>query len=399
MNIWIRKFRNLFLLGTLIVLALICLVVVWQYVTISNLGKGDFIGYWSAAYLLREGKNSYDPAAMLEIQQSLVHSGMDITVMAWNPPPLLVFLLPLAWLPFDVARPTWFIVNLIIIFTAILFLTWLYLPKGVRFLLLFSLFSVLLPQVLSAIAMGQVTLLILFGLTASLTLIRREKWFWAGACLIFTTVKPHIALLATAYLLIYMAYRRKWQGWLGIISAAGLCAVVLTAFRPLWVVDFLHLSQIAPVRWATPTLGGLFSFLGITEWARYLVMLFLPLAWFLARKESGVSVESSVALLTVITVPTTFYGWSYDQSVLLIPIALIFRRMIQAQRLILRNGLIAAFLVFFLAIWLHRIKGSEELFFLWVPLFWVVVYFVSAVLGNSSQTIAPAAGYNSAADA
>ena len=83
-----------------------------------------------------------------------------------------------------------------------------------------SLLSFLLVLVV-AITM-EATFLVLLGLVCSMILIRKEQWFWAGASLILTTVKPHMALLAVPYLLLYISYRRKWQGWLGLLSRSYL---------------------------------------------------------------------------------------------------------------------------------------------------------------------------------
>jgi Gpi18-like mannosyltransferase len=70
--------------------------------------------------------------------------------------------------------------------------------------------------VLIAIIAGQVTLLVLFGLVASLYLIEQEKYVWAGAALILTSPKPHLVMLVGPYLLLDMAMQQQWRGWVGL---------------------------------------------------------------------------------------------------------------------------------------------------------------------------------------
>ncbi len=179
----------------------------------------------------------------------------------------------------------------------------------------------------------------------------RRGWFWAGAALILTTVKPHMVILVVPYLLLYMAYRRKWQGLLGFISACVLCMLVLFIFRLPWLTDFLGLFAIAPVNWATPTIGGLLSFIHLTEATRYIILLLIPLAWILARPQTTIRFETSVALLIILTVPTTFYGWSYDQSILLIPLACIFSWLLSSSNKWIHKAIIATMVGMLLINW------------------------------------------------
>ena len=371
-------------ISILLLLTALCITALWKFAVATSLGKDDFIGYWSAVYQIHRNHNPYDPKEMMDVQQTLVHSGLDFVVMSWNPPTLSVFLLPLAWLSFDAARSTWLVINVILLLAANLMLARLYLPPGGRPLLGFCLLVLLFPQVLITLTMGQVTLLVLLGLVSSMILIRQGHWFWAGAALILTSVKPQIAFLAVPYLLIYMAYRRKWQGWLGLLVSGAACVVILFVFRPLWVADFLGLTSIAPTNWATPTLGGLLSFWGVTEAARYLIVVFLPLAWVLARSQSVIRLESAVALLTVITVPTTFFGWGYDQSVLLIPIAQLLGWLLLSSNRWVKAVVILGILGSFALIWIQRIMRVNEVNYFWVPIFWGVVYCIGCAVNKAA---------------
>ncbi len=325
MESWRKNIPLWLIIVLLIFLGLIFAAWLWQVSSTTNLGNGDFVGYWSATYLLHNGLNPYDPQLMENLQHTQMQTGLTSTIMAWNPPVLFVVLLPLAWLPFAIAKFVWLMVNITIILAASLMLARLYLPENnYKVLLFFLLFAVSLPQVISGIFIGQVTFLVFFGLVVCLMLIKKGQWFWAGAVLILTTIKPHLVILSVIYLLLYMAQRRQYLGWVGLIVAGTACALVLFIFRSSWIQDLMGELKISPVHWLTPTIGGLFSYFGVSDIARYLIVLLLPLPFILLRYQAAIKLELAVALLTLITVPTTFFGWSYDQTILLIPIAQVF---------------------------------------------------------------------------
>jgi hypothetical protein len=370
----------------LIILIILCIGAVWKFSPKIDLGNGDFIAYWSAVYQVDRGHNPYDPKEMLDVQQGVANSGLDFVVMAWNVPTLFVFLLPLGYLSFHAAQTAWLIASVCLVLAASLMLARLYLPPGGKPLLAFCLLVLFFPQVIIMLTMGQVSLLVLLGLAGSLVLIRKGHWFWAGASLILTSVKPQIAFLAVPYLLIYMAYRRKWRGWLGLLAAGGICMGVLFAFRPNWVADFMGLTSMAPNNWATPTIGGLLSYWRVTDAARYLIILFLPLSWVLARPQSTLRMETAVALLTAITVPTSFFGWGYDQIILLIPLAQIFGWILLSSDRWMKTMGMAGILGSFILIWVQRILRVREINYFWVPIFLGLLYGFGFILRKAARS-------------
>lgn len=359
----------------IIVIALLNILWLWQLGATSEIGKGDFLAYWSASSLLRNGQNPYAPELVLDVQQSQIGTSWDYPIMTWNPPSLLVFLLPLAGLPFPAAKSVWLIINLTIILLATVMLIRIYLPPdNWKILLAFLLFAVAFPQVLVGLIMGQVVSLVFLGLVLSMLLIKREQWFLAGASLILLTVKPQLIILVLIYLLAYMAQKRQYLGWLGLALAGLVSAAVLFLFRPEWILDYTSLRTIAPIQWATPTVGGLLSFLQISENARYLIIFLLPLPLILALYKDSLKMETAVAGLTLVTIPLTFFGWSYDQIMLLVPIAQIFAWMSESRSRML--GVLIAVLIFLSLVvnYYQRFQNTNEVYYLWIPLFWMLIY-------------------------
>jgi hypothetical protein len=239
---------------------------------------------------------------------------------------------------------------------------------------LYLLFAFSLPQVVTGIFIGQVTFLVFFGLVACLMLIKKEQWFWAGAVLILVTIKPHLVILSVIYLLLYMAQRRRYSGWVGLLVAGVTCALILFIFRSSWIQDLMGELKISPVHWLTPTIGGLLSYFGMPDIARYMIVLLLPLPFILLRYKAVIRLELAVALLTLITVPTTFFGWSFDQVILLIPIAQVFGWLSLSKDKTINAWFVFAIVLGLAGVFLQRFFNPNDVFYLWFPLFWWLLF-------------------------
>jgi hypothetical protein len=358
--------------GLVILLALFILFSLWNIAATTDFGESDFMIYWAATRLIRNGENPYNLELIKAIQAAQVHWKPEVHTMAWNPPFLFIFLLPFAWLPFLVAKFAWLITSLLIVITGALMLIYIYMKDASpRTKLTFIMFAIAFPAVITGLYMGQVTFLVFWGLVASLFLIKKEQWFWAGAALILTSVKPHIVLLAGIYLVVYMARQRKYQGWAGLATAIVVGFAILLFLAPDLITNLMGETSVASGRWATSTIGGLLSYWDITEVARYLFVLLLPLPVYMALHPEKFSVEFSVAFLTLITLPTTFYGWSYDQTILLIPIAQVFSWLSRSKY---RVAITIGILVVMVLNYFQRVLPLNEVYYVWVPLVWWIIY-------------------------
>jgi hypothetical protein len=377
-----HSLSNLLFISLLVVLVVMLGSSLWSLASATNFGESDFKIYWSATYLLSRGENPYSLELIENVHRTQLHSTSDVGIVAWNPPFLFVFLLPLAWLPFSLAKFAWLIVNLAILATAGIMLANLYLSTvSTRLKLAFLLLVMGFPAAITGLYMGQVTFLVFWGLVACMALIRKEQWFWAGAALILTTIKPHMVVLSVLYLLVLMARRHKYSGWAGLGAAGLACLAVLLLFRSDLLYQLVGETSVASARWATSTIGGLLSHLGITEAARYLILMFLPLPLLLARSPEDISMEFAVALLTLITVPITIFGWSYDQTILLIPIAQIFGWLSEAKY---KLAIVACMVGVIALHYLQRTLPLNEAHYVWIPLFW---WFIFGMAWRSPPTL------------
>ena len=379
--------RRWILVGLLIVLGVLSIVAGRQWARL-RIGASDFNAYWSASRLLLEGRNPVDPASLLEMERQHYDPNQGFAMMAWNPPTAWVLLLPLACLPFQAARVIWLLINIALVMGSCVLWAGLYLPRRrVAPPVVYGLLTALFAPTLLAIWTGQITFLVVFGVASALFLMRRGQWFWAGASLILTSVKPHLVILVVPYLLFYMAMRRKWSGWLGLGFSGAICLVVLFALRPSWITDFSGLFQAPPSGWATPTLGGLLSLYGAGWWARYLVIGFLVLVPLFLRWAERLSPETATNVLILVTIPTTFFGWSYDQSLLLAPIAQLVSWLFGPFRSSVGRWVVAIGAVVVLAASLaQRVISTDEVYFFWVPLSWGVIYVAASYLRRNTNS-------------
>jgi Glycosyltransferase family 87 len=153
-------------------------IALWDITFRTHFGENDFIAYWSSTYLFSHGKNPYSLELMTAVQQTEAHSTLGATIMSWNPPTLFVFLLPLAWLSFPVAKFVWLLVNMLFVLTAALMLIHVYMQTASPIAkLMFLIFAMVFPAVMAGLYMGQVTFLVFWGLVACLLLILG----WRGA--------------------------------------------------------------------------------------------------------------------------------------------------------------------------------------------------------------------------
>jgi hypothetical protein len=372
----------------LILFVAVSSVLVFRWAFHTRIGTCDFGAYWSASYLFSRGENPCSASNMLAVERTHVKPSRDRAMMAWNPPTLWVFLLPLAQLSFDTARAVWLLTNIGLLAISCLMLQRVYFPDTPMWVLVvFYSIVVLFGPVLIAILYGQVVFLVLFGIAAALFLIQRQKWWVAGLVVILTTPKPHLAMLSVPYLMSYLALRRRWRGWLGLGTAGVACLLVLFALRPSWMLDYAAYLDAPLTEWKTPTIGGVMRAAGVGRWAQFVGLGLLVLLPVMLWDPQHPEPEEAVSLLTLVTVPSTFFGWSYDQSLLIVPIAQVVGWLSEPEVSLASRLLVGALaLAISVASLRHRVVAASEAEFLWVPLAWGGVYALAWTVTNEGSS-------------
>jgi hypothetical protein len=188
----------------------------------------DVYTFRAAAKAMMVGEDPYYEPNILRFADGATVGNIHDYIYA---PSFAFALRPLAWLSPENASRVWFALNLILFFssTALLLRALRWRPAPRAFLGIMS-GLVLYPPLRTALIIGQSTILLLFFLSLSLYLLRRQKPLAGGLAFSLGLFKPHlyplIALLALA---------RRWR-WL---AGVGLGLAILTLPFLSWVDNWL----------------------------------------------------------------------------------------------------------------------------------------------------------------
>jgi hypothetical protein len=319
-----RNYRPI--VALLIVLAALVLLVLATSIIpfTAPASYGDFQAYWSASYLLARGQDFTDLDLLLQVEQMKTGWTHDFVMTTWNPPWLLVLLIPYTWLLFRQAAWLWLFTNIGLIFAASL-LGWRVFHgpgRRVKYDWIALLLAFLFVPTLLALFVGQVNTLVYFGLAGFLFFYKEDRPFTAGAVLALTLVKPHLVYVTLPIVLLIAARERHWRVWWGLGSVILLLTGIAFGLRPMFVLDYgRSVTTGNLLNWQTPTIGGILTLWWGWDWSKWIGLLILPLTvglWYWRPDWSTLLTwVNGTLLISLFTAP---FGWGYDAIVLLLPI-------------------------------------------------------------------------------
>jgi hypothetical protein len=198
----------------------------WAQAYAADNFHNDLTFYYAAAKIgLSHGWQSiYDLRLQQEALDAL-SSRIQIAELARyiSPPPVAWLAVPLTLLPFQVAYFVWSALLL-----GALGWTWYLAAPGTGRLRLVHLAAAVgwLP-VIYGLQLGQPGLFVALGVAGCYALLRRDRPFWAGIALGALVLKPQLAFLVPAALLVSGRYRAFWGSVVAIGALAILAAVVV----------------------------------------------------------------------------------------------------------------------------------------------------------------------------
>ena len=204
----------------------------------------DFYPRWVGSRAFWSGTSPYTDAVTLQSQQ-LVFKGQnvrDIKAFAfYYPAYLAVIILPLAFLPVEVAGIIWSAAMWAVLATIYLCWSWQLRPRLAPIAWGFALTALVLfrPSIVGVLS-GQFAPFVLACLLLSWWLISVGEDMLAGMVLLLATVKPSLALLATLVLLLWSFRWKRWKIALGFSIGIFLLTAITLNRIGWWLPDFIH---------------------------------------------------------------------------------------------------------------------------------------------------------------
>ncbi len=272
----------------------------------------DFMTYWAAGRLFLSGGDPYSIGAAFAVERSLGWPYVQPLVML-NPPWTLPLVALLGLLPFPVAHYGWLALSLGIEVVCALAL-WRYFggENRLRWIALVVL-ATFLPAA-SAEHFGQVTPLILGGITGLLFALRRRKYALAGVCLVILGLKPHLVYLVLAAVLLWSMREKTWR--VPVTAALGAGGVTLGAIGYNdAVLGYFRASLPAALETNCGVGSALRSVFGLEHvWLQFVpcVAGSLWFARYWMRHHRDWKWEERMPLLLLVSIGSAAYFWMQD---------------------------------------------------------------------------------------
>jgi len=284
-------------------------------------GVRDFVEYWSASRLLLNGGNPYAPDELLKLQKSVGWPGATALLM-WNPPWTIPLTLPFALVSFPAAQFGWLLVQLLTILSCTRLLANVYGGTSGSCRIEWGVALSFVPTVFVLI-IGQISPMVLAGLTGFVVLASKGKWLTAGAALAVVSIKPHLLYLFWLALFLWLCREGHWRVVLSAFVALLLVALIPLYFDREIYGQYFELYTLAgilqPLDWPTPTLRNIFPLLlGHNDrWLQSLPTV-IGIAWLIyywQQHKMGWQWSEELPLLLLVSVTTSFFAWTYDHVV------------------------------------------------------------------------------------
>src|SRR5467141_4592210 len=198
----------------------------WAAAYAADRFHNDFTFYLAAARIgLAHGWPSIYDLKLQQAELDAIGSGIKIAELARyiSPPPVAWSALPLTALPYPVAYWTWSALLL-----AALVLAWYFAAPGAgRARVIYLAAAIGWLPVIYGLQLGQPGLFVALGVACSYALLRANRPFWAGVALGAMVLKPQLAFLVPAALLVSGRTRAFWGSAvaLGLLSVASVMAL------------------------------------------------------------------------------------------------------------------------------------------------------------------------------
>jgi hypothetical protein len=344
------------------------------------------VEYWTAARQVLAGRDPYAAGPVFTLERQVGFAQSRALIMR-NPPWIVPVIVPLGLLSFNRAQQLWFGLGLIAIFLSGRWCWELY-GSETESVWIPGLVTGLFLPVAVALAMGQVSPLVLLGIAGFLYFEKRNKLALAGAFLFLVALKPHLVFLVWVALLCWSIRARTIRTIAALCSITALASVVATFLDHAIFSQYFNLMNSGVIEEVTPTVSGWLRLSLGRYYPLQLLPALLALVWFFfhwRRFASRWQWSDEMPMLLLISILTISYSWFFDQIVLL-PCVL----QGAAWAMTARRGMLIGIAAFFLGINAAALalilEHRTTFWYAWTVPAWFLLYiFVSAKRLNRTE--------------
>jgi hypothetical protein len=349
----------------------------------------DFVEYWTAAHQVFHGNDPYAAGPTLALERQVGFAQSNPLIMR-NPPWIVPVIAVFGLLPFAAAQNLWLGCGLISLLISARWLWGLYQEKGQSPWTSLVATALFLP-VTVALAIGQISPLVLLGVAGFLHFEKQGKLGWAGGFLFLVAQKPHLIFLLWVALLLWsirMSVGRTLAALTSITVAASLVAVALD--HSIFAQYFSLFTRDRVLLELTPTASGLLR-LSLPQYPLVqLLPALLAFIWFCFYWRSSRDRwqwREEMPVLLLVSLLTTPYGWFFDQVVLLPCAFQVVAWLMTSRRLV--STRVAGLYLAANAAALALILGHRTTFwYVWTVPAWLALYMFSRAK-RRNQRVAP----------
>lgn len=282
--------------------------------------SNDFSGIWAGPRALLLGHDPYDPSTWAATAAAL-QGQLPQTAVYGYPGYVLVALIPLALLPLPAAAVVWAVGGIAAAAVALGALLARFLPGLPAVHGLFGVTLLLSQPAFTSFYDGQWSFILVAASAGLVLSLRGGARVAAGAAAALLLVKPHLFLLSLPALAIAQLARRERVAILVALGIAALAGAVSVALMPSWPGAFvehsgaprLGSSRVTTLPVAAEDLAGPAG--AVLAWA----VIGLALLRVVRLPIGSDRYHAAWLAVGFLAAP---YAWSYDQLVLLVPLAI-----------------------------------------------------------------------------
>lgn len=316
--------------------------VVWTQLDDIRGGYFDFVLYYSGAKILNDGNGAqlYDLQVQREYQKEFGVANQNRDLPFNHLPYELLLLLIPAKFSFPVAHSLWAAINILLL--AVILLRLSPFVEG-RHRWLFALMLFAYFPTLTALKMGQDSVITTFLLVETFVSLKRKRYAIAGGLLALGLYKPQFVLPMVGIFLLH----RRWSSIFGFLFTGLLLGVLslamvgwngLRGLFSLWLpmVQRGHvvwpelMTNLRGLMYMILDLGGLSGATNILTLAFSILVYVIALRlWPRSADERNELFDLRFALAVAMTALVSFHLYSYDGTLLAIPLIIMLNQILK----------------------------------------------------------------------